>query len=613
MNRLADRSGTPESICWCAVPGCDLETGMHPRAGVNRLGFCACCLVPALVLAITARAGAKDEPPRVVAVVVVDQFPRAYLDRFAPLFGKDGFRRLLDRGADYRQANHDHFVTTTAAGHAVILTGAYAVRNGIINNWWYSRSKRRVVTSVEDEHFALVGPEELMEAAATLPGASPLALAATTVGDVLRIETGMQARVLSVSIKDRTAILLGGQRPSGAYWFDPLTCSFISSSYYVDRLPDWVQRFNAAGPCTEYLGREWDRLRDDVDYTRFAGADDVPYEMDAYGLGRTFPHPIREWVEPGVEGRAAHRNRYAAVVGTPFGNDILLRFAEVAFDEVGLGRDAVPDLLTVSFSSNDYVGHMYGPQSQEVMDTALRTDRAVAGLMRFLDERVGAGRWTMVLTSDHGVAPAPEHLEQIGILPIREDHHRLDVDGARARVESAIAKRLAGTKPVAGGTVNFIEAWDAATHPFVYLNRQAAGHAGSATTFDDLISIVAEEIAALDGVARVYRRTELMALAGSKDPFEQRAFRSWHCDNGGDLLVALQPYWAPEGKRVAASHGSPYAYDTHVPLVLYGHSIRRGRVERRVELVDLASTLARVLRIAPPPLDQGRPLVEALE
>jgi predicted AlkP superfamily pyrophosphatase or phosphodiesterase len=586
---------------------------MHPRARVNRLCACACSLVAPLLLTIAARVVAKDELPRVLAVVVVDQFPRAYLDRFAPLFGKDGFRRLLDRGADYRQANHDHFVTTTAAGHAVILTGAYAAQNGIINNWWYSRSKRRLVTSVEDGHFALVGPDELRQAAASLPGASPLNLASTTVGDVLRIEAGMQARVLSVSIKDRTAILLGGQRPSGAYWFDPLTCSFISSSYYLDRLPDWVQRFNATGPCAEYIGHDWDRLRPDVDYTQFAGEDDAAYEMGAYGLGRSFPHPIREWVEPGAEDRVAHRNRYAAVVGTPFGNDILLRFAEAAFDEMGLGRDAVPDLLAVSFSSNDYVGHMYGPQSQEVMDTALRTDRTVAGLMRFLDQRVGSDQWTMVLTSDHGIAPVPEHLEQNGILPIRKDHHRFDVNEAKARVESAVAKRLAGTKPVQGGTVNFIEAWDAATHPFVYLNHQAAGHAGSTATFDDLLSIVAEQIAVLDGVVRVYRRSELMALASSHDPIDQRAFRSWHRDNGGDLLVVLQPYWVPEGKRVAASHGSPYAYDTQVPLLLYGHSIRNARVERRVELVDLASTLARVLHLEPPPLNQGRPLIEALE
>jgi predicted AlkP superfamily pyrophosphatase or phosphodiesterase len=586
---------------------------MHSSARVNRLCACACSLVAPLLFTIAARAVAKDDRPRVVAVVVVDQFPRAYLDRFASLFGKDGFRRLLDRGADYRQANQDHFVTTTAAGHAVILTGAYAAQNGIINNWWYSRSKRRVVTSVEDEHFTLVGPAELMDAATTLPGASPLALASTTVGDVLRIETGMQARVLSVSIKDRTAILLGGQRPSGAFWFDPMTCSFISSSYYVDRLPDWVQRFNAASPCAEYVGREWDRLRSDVDYTQFSGEDDVPYEMGAYGLGRTFPHPVREWVQPGAEGVAAQRDRYAAVVGTPFGNDILLRFAEAGFDAMGLGRDAVPDLLTVSFSIPDYVGHMYGPQSQEVMDTTLRIDRTLAALMRFLDERVGSGRWTMVLTSDHGVAPIPEHLEQTGILPIRDDHHRFDVSDARARVESAVAKRLADAKPLQGEPVNFIEAWDAATHPFVYLNRQAAGRGGSATTFDSLVAIVAEEIDALDGVVRVYRKAELAVLGDSTDPIDQRAFRSWHRDTGGDLLVVLQPYWVPEGKRVAASHGSSYAYDTQVPLVLYGHSIRNESVERRVELVDLAPTLARVLRVAPPPLNQGRPLVEALE
>lgn len=568
--------------------------------------------VLALVVGSGTLSGARADAPRLVVLVVVDQFPRAYLDRFDPLLGDKGLRRLLNQGADYRRAYHEHFITATAAGHAVMLTGAYPNRTGIINNWWYSRLEGHNAGSVEDARFGLVGPPRLPHLLSAA-GSSPLALKSTTVGDVVRVETGMLAQVLSASLKDRAAVLLGGRQPSGAYWFDPSTCAFVSSSYYVAALPEWVQRFNAGNPCAQYIGGEWRRLRDAAEYVHFAGEDDLPYEVDAYGLGRVFPHPIREWVEPEVEGPGVYRNRYASVAGTPFGDELLLRFAEVGCKELGLGRDAAPDILALSFSSNDYIGHSYGPHSQETMDSVLRIDQLMARLIRFLDDHVGKGRWTMVFTSDHGVAPVPERLEQTGVLPTRTDHYRFDIDAARVRVEMSLKELVGAGKRRPEAVPDFIAAWDASTHPFIYIRRESGGRFEPQLSDDKLLSLIADQIASLDGVARVYRRNELSALSASHDPLDGRAYRTWHADTGGDLLVGLEPYWMPAGKPAATNHGSPYTYDRHVPLVLYGNSIRRGRFHRKVAMVDLASTLAQILRVPVPPLNEGRPLSEALE
>ncbi len=567
-----------------------------------------CCALASLLFWPTVVRGA---PPRLVVVIVLDQFPREYLDRFAPLFDKAGFRRLLTGGADFRSCEQDQFITLTGPGHAVMLTGAYGVHNGIVGNWWYSRTKQKIVSCVKDSRFSLVVPPDPLFPADRPRGASPLASMATTVGDVLRSATALRARVLSLSIKDRGAVLLGGRRPSGAYWYEPRTCSFVTSSYYSSRLADWVIDFDRAQPCGRYVGHLWTKLRPDLDYGHFADADDVPYERDEYGLGRTFPHPVGEWIKPTADRGAGDQNRYTAVVDTPFGNELLLRFAEVAVDGEQLGRDAVPDLLTLSFSSVDNVGHLYGPHSQEMLDTVLRMDRLLADFMHFLDAKVGRQQWVLVLTSDHGVAPIPERLERLGILPARANHYRFKTKHAREQVEGALKQRFFGAAGPPKDFPGFFEAWNRRTEPFVYVNHRALNRLPGQMSFDRLLDAIKKEIGKLDGVARVYSRSERGLLAASQDPTEQRAYRSWPAENGGDLLIQLQSYWV--GRQAATTHGTPYRYDTHVPMLLYGRGISAGHFDRPVAVVDLASTVARILAVEPPPLDEGRPLFEALK
>jgi predicted AlkP superfamily pyrophosphatase or phosphodiesterase len=533
-------------------------------------------LAVAILLAGAPRLAALTPPPLLV-VVSVDQLPRRYLDRFGPYFGEDGFKRLLKGGADWVHCHHGHATTLTGPGHAVLLSGAYPAQTGIVGNRWYSRAERRIVGCVEDERHPVYGA--VADASGAVAGVSPRALETTTLGDVLRAGSGMRSKVISLSLKDRAAVPMGGRRPNAAYWLDMETCRFTTSSYYLERLPGWVERFNTAGPCDRYLGKKWTKLRAALDYTSFAGEDNAPYE-GGRGAGRTFPHAL---------------DTVTAVVASPFGNEVLLRLADEAIEAEELGSDADADVLAIGFSTNDYLGHLFGPRSQEVADATLRTDLVLADLMDHLDRDVGAGRWTLVLTSDHGVGPAPEDLERLGILSARADHHRFSVARARPAVENALSRRFFG-------------AWSEQTHPFVYVRAEAASQ--TSLSAGALLDAVGTAIAGLDGVGRVYTRSEWDALGASRDPTPLAVHRAWHPRNGGDLFVQLEPYWIVG--NATASHGSPYEYDTHVPLILYGAGIRGGRFTRPVSVADLAPTLAALLGIEAPPESQGRALSEAL-
>jgi len=540
--------------------------------------------------------------PRLVVVVAIDQFPYEYLERFEPLFGPDGFRRLVRGGANYTECRYGHLVTATGPGHAVMLTGTDPVHNGIVNNTWYDRVDGQERGCVDDTRFPIVGLDDAGGAPHT--GVSPLALSTTTVGDGLRIATGLESKVVAVSIKNRAAVLMAGWRPNGAYWFDEGTCRFVTSTYYMSSLPSWVERFNGSKACASYVGRSWQRLRREEVYRRVADIDDAPYEVPAYGLGRTFPHRVEE-------GTGA--DRFAAVVATPFGNDLVLRFAEAAVDAERLGRNASADLLLISFSSNDLVGHAFGPHSQEVADTTAHTDAVLAELMRFLDRKVGQGQWLLALTSDHGVAPVPEHLEKLGVLQPRPDNYHFDVKAARTRVEQALTERFFDSQTPPDGFPGFFVSWGGRSDPFVWINAAAGKQLPKPLTYAALLAAIKEEIGQVEGVARVYAVPERAALAASRDPFDQRAYRSWQLPNGGDLLIQLAPYWLPvEGGTAATTHKTTYEYDTHVPLLLYGSGIRAGRYDRSVGVTDLAPTLADVLGIDAPPTATGEVLREAL-
>jgi predicted AlkP superfamily pyrophosphatase or phosphodiesterase len=565
-------------------------------------------LAALLALALSRPHAALATPPRLVVLVAIDQLPREYLDRFATLFGDGGFRRVLAEGADYRACHHDYLGTFTGPGHSVMLTGAYPVHTGIVDNSWFSRLAQREVGCVEDDRSTIVRSPAARVDGGAEPGVAPPATFSTSVGDALRVATGMRARVVSAALKDRSAVFMGGQRPSGAYWFDSRTCTFVTSTFYAERLPTWLDQLNGRSLCRPYLDHPWTKLRTDLDYTRHADVDDAPYERPLFGFGRTFPHPIKEYIRSDGDVGKRDRDRYISVVASPAGGELLLEFATAAIAGESLGADEVPDILALGFSNNDLVGHPFGMHSQEVLDVTLRTDRMLAQLMERLDATVGQDRWLLVLTSDHGAAPTPEYLERHRILPTREDHYRRTSTTMQETVEQALRRRYFGAGSPPPEFPGFFAAWLA---PFVYVNPQTPASLPGRPSFDDLLEAVREETMKVDGIARVYVRGERSALARSADRLDRRAYRSWHPGNGGDLIVVSDPYWL-DTETVATTHGSPYAYDTHVPMVLMGTGIQPGRYDRTVAVVDLAATLARVLGVSPPPMCEGEVLHEAL-
>jgi predicted AlkP superfamily pyrophosphatase or phosphodiesterase len=535
------------------------------------------------ILSLTAGT-ARGADPRLVVVISIDQFPYNYLERFRMHFGKDGFRRLLDSGATFTAASYEHALTVTAAGHAVILSGAYGDQQGIISNEWYDRTRHRGVSCVSDDTAQLVG--------AIGAGSSPRHFIGSTFGDELRIATGFQSKVISVSLKDRSAILLGGKLATAAYWMRD--SAFVSSTYYLRTLPDWVRDFNTSGTINANFGRTWTRALPDSAYASM-DRDDAPYEDGGKGLGITFPHPIH-----GGNPDRITQEFFNALIRSPFGNEILLNFAKQALVGEKLGGRGVTDLLCIGFSANDYVGHAYGPHSHEVLDMTVRTDRAIGDLLSFLDREIGLPNCIIALTSDHGVAPIPEYLHSR--FP-SADTRRVPHESFRAFCDS-VARKNFGSPPRGN---RWIEAMVGRN---IYLNHNALRTVGIAP--DAAAQVIVDALRRRDEVAAAYSHRELELLTPSS-PLQRRFKHSFYPIRSGDVAYALKPYLFEGDNSTGTTHGDPYDYAAHVPLLLFGDGIQRGRYALASSPADLAPTLSALCGVEFPAGRDGRVLVEALK
>ncbi len=517
--------------------------------------------------------------PRLVVVIGVDQLRPDYLDRFRLHFGPGGFNLLLDRGARFTQAKFEHGTTSTCPGYAAMLTGSYADVNGIVGNAWFDRAAGRSAYCAADSAERVVG--------AAGPGRSPRNLRGGTVGDVLEVATGGASRVLTVSAKDRAAIMLGGHLADAAYWLSDTL--FVTSSYYRRDLPAWVREFNASGAVTAVAGRRWDRLLPAAAY-QTVGPDDAIGEADPSGMGRAFPHPIGH-------ARAVDETFIQAFQRSPFSNDVLADFAMRAMRAEGLGRDSVPDLLAIGFSANDGVGHAYGPASHEVMDVTVRLDRTLARLFGFLDRTVGLERVLVVLTSDHGVAPIPEVVRR---LRPGTRARRISPDVITGAVNAALEARYGAPRRAA---------W-VAHHDFpnVYLNREAL--AASRISVQQAERVAAEAVAAVPGVHEALTASDLarQRAEGARTP----AALSFHPGRSGDVYYQLEPYLMVDAGSTGTDHGTRWAYDQHVPLLWLGAGIRPGVHHVPAAVADIAPTLSALLGLVPPGGAQGRVLWEML-
>lgn len=519
----------------------------------------------------------KQQPagqPKLVVVLVFDQLRADYLTRWEKLYGDGGFKRLMKEGAWFQNCHYPYSCTFTAAGHASVATGCSPNVHGIVGNSWYDRKLKKSIASIYSPKHRRVPAGGNPNS----PSAAPIRLKAPTLADAMKAATNGKSRVVSMSFKDRSAILPGGKTPDACYWLDKSTGKFITSTYYQSDPHPWVRRFNACKPADRWFGRTWTRLRPDVDYKKAAGPDDVAEERTGSGQGRTFPHPMgKRTGKPG-------KQYYSALLNSPFGNDLLVDFAKEAVVAEQLGRHDVPDLLCVSFSSNDIIGHCYGPDSQEVLDTALRTDLVVRELLSFLDDQVGEGKYVVALTADHGVCPLPGVSRAKGI-----SAQRYSFSTIRKRAQAHLQQTF-NTK------ADLIEAISGVD---VYLNRKALKAAGipRAKAEAELAAFLKKQ----PGLVAAYTATELAGDIPESDELGRKVQQAFHPENSGDVIVVIKPYSLPGSRNGAGTtHGSPHAYDTHVPLLFYGAGIVPGIRRDAVTPQATAPTLAAILGIVPP-------------
>ncbi len=523
--------------------------------------------------------------PKLVVLVVFDQLRGDYLERWRDLFCDGGFRRLQDEGAYFRNCHYPYGNTVTGPGHASMLTGCSPNRHGIVGNDWYERGVGQVycVGSPRDEQIppALTDVGKDGKRLGRVGGISPEHMTAPTLGDALKDATGSRGKVVALSFKDRSAALPGGKHPDACYWFDSGIGLFVTSTYYRGRLHPWVSEYNATRPADAFFGKPWTRLRTDINYDWFSGPDEVEGEGRGNNQGRTFPHDMTGGA------KAPGKSYYEALYNTPFGNEVLLGLAKKAIDAEQLGAGPMPDLLSVSFSCNDPVGHTWGPDSHEVLDTTLRSDLLLRDLLNFLDDRVGRDNYVLALTADHGVCPLPEVSQSRGV-----EAARLGDGLLKGGAEAFLAEKYGTTGHAAKWIEGTAGGWITLNRKLIQEQRQ-----DPAAVEEELARWLRRQ----PGVQAVYTNAQLSRDSMAYDAVGQRMRRSYYPPRSGDLAVVSKPYYLFVGPfTTGTTHGTPHSYDTHVPLLVYGPGVMGGPRDEAVTPQAIAAIFAHFLGIAPP-------------
>jgi predicted AlkP superfamily pyrophosphatase or phosphodiesterase len=522
-------------------------------------GLLACVLL-SYPLGPFASASAYNGHPRLIVIVVIDQFRGDYLERYRDQFVEGGFRLFLDRGSYFTDCNYDYANTRTAPGHATLLSGAYSNGHGIAANEWWDPQKKRMVTSVEDDSTRLVG------IAGDAKGASPHNLMASTLGDELKLATGGKSRVFGIALKDRAAVLPAGFAGDAAYWIDHESGAWVTSTYYRNELPKWAADFNSSNRANKYWDREW---RDGGGTT----------------LRSTAHHKSKDGSEAGF---------YEVVGSTPFANEYEFEFAKELVLYEQLGTSATTDMLTISLSANDILGHQVGPDSPEMQAMALATDRELAEFFHFLGHQVGLANVWIALSADHGIAPLPSVASKLH-LPAAN----LDVGSLGTQINKTLA-----TKFAAGKTVEFVKSFD---YPVAWLNDEAFSFLRIKE--EDAERAVGEAMKQV-GLRGYFTRTQLAQGTVPDTELGHKYLHSYSPEGGWYVMGVPAPFTV--GGSKGTDHSTPYTYDTHVPLAFYGLPFQLGAFRTHAEPVDLAVTIASLLGINAPTHAVGRVLTEAM-
>lgn len=499
-------------------------------------------------------AAAPLPKPKLVVLIAVDQFRYDYLTRFSADY-KGGLHQLLENGAVFTNAHYEQFPTVTAVGHSIMLSGAMPALSGIIGNDWYDRSLKRMVTSVGDADTKLLG-------VADRAGSSPRRLLVTTVGDELKMSGRPSSKVIGISAKDRSAILPAGRMANGAYWFDSRSGAVVSSTYYFPKLPGWAEKFNDEHVVDRWIGKPWTPEEGGTPFKTLPNESSLKY--------------------------------YSELYDSPFCNDLLIEFAQRAIESESLGRNGGTDLLTLSLSANDSVGHKLGPDSPQVRDISIKTDRAIGKLFTFIDERVGLKNTLVVFTADHGVSPLPEVSEQRKLPGGR--YQELVVASV---VDNALKARFGEQKWVVGRS----------SGGGLYLDQDLMRE--KRVNVSEAQQVAAAALRTLPYVARTFTREDLLRFQPGTDFVSRAVWNGFHGARAADVIFVPEPYWVTGGE--GAGHSTPYNYDNHVPVIFLGVGIKAGRYRERIAVNDIAPTLASFLDIEPPTGSSGRILEELFE
>ena len=541
-----------------------------------RIALFAVFSVPPLAIAA--------ESPRLVVLVSADQFRQDYLTRFRKNFAEDGLFRLVEeRGASYSECRHRHAFTVTGPGHAVMMTGCDPSSNGIIMNNWFDRAANHSVYCVEDSQARIIGKT-------SKEGRSARNLLVETLGDRLKAATSGKGKVFGLAIKDRASILMAGQKANAAFWVEG--GRWVTSSAYLQALPPYIQLLNDGRKMDQFAGQTWTLLLPPSEYVN-AGPDNNDWEDPPNGFGSAFPHHLKSKEE-------SSSDLLGQVYCSPFGNEYTLSAAREIIHNEHLGEDDVPDIFCIGLSSGDAVGHAFGPDSYEVEDMVYRMDQQLGYFCQFLDEEVGAGKWTLFFTSDHGVAPIPVLAEKQGKEVVFDP---LPTGKLERELEAELRSQL-HCDPM----FNFEPLLQRVEDYQIYLNHRHRALAG-----DNLM--IARRVAR-DWIAKQPHVTLAMSvedlLFPQKEHYHLALQRSFQPERSGDVLWVFDAYCLPRTNRKGTSHGSPHDYDCHVPLLLMGAGIRHGNFQLPVSPACIASTVARLLGIDPPAGNVEVPLKEAL-
>jgi predicted AlkP superfamily pyrophosphatase or phosphodiesterase len=511
--------------------------------------------------------------PKLIVGIVVDQMRFDYLYRFRNNYTDSGFKKIMNDGANFTYAHLNYVPSNTAPGHATIYTGTTPFFHGIIGNDWYNRDSGKHIYCTDDNRYKGLGGKDKM---------SPLNLLSTTITDQLKLSNNSMSKVIALSIKDRGAILPGGRLADAAYWYNAENGNFMSSSYYMNDLPDWVKEFNNKKLPSKYSAMDWS-LSKPLDSYRSSFPDDSKMEPDLFKEGRSsFPHSLKNINET---------DKLELLKSTPYGNQLLLDFAEAVLNNEKLGQNNVTDFLTISFSSTDYIGHKYGPNSVEIQDTYIKLDQQISDLLNILDGKLGKGNYVLFLTADHGSAEIPELVN--------------------TKIEQTIS-----TKAISKSVKDFLIAnygtdkiFSDFSNKQIFLNNSIIRE--MKLNINEVRNKIAQHLKEnFNYTLIIFTRDDLAGKISGRNE-NNFLLNGFNPVRSGDILIEFNPvsYFNLNGTD-RATHGTAYSYDTHIPLLFYGWGIKKQEINNPVYTIDIAPTIADLLKITEPSGCIGIPLIK---